>query len=177
MTRNRLLISVVDVRFKGNGLESIEVQDNGVGISIENYETVGESFTVCMAFFALLMLVPALKHYTSKLASYDDLSSLQTFGFRGEALSSLCALSNFHLVTARADDAPKGTRLDFEISGRLKSTQVVASTKGTTVAVENLSQTFLCGDVSWRRTSNENMRRSSPFFKRMLVSALKQSYQ
>ncbi|KAL8728813.1 MAG: hypothetical protein Q9181_005207 [Wetmoreana brouardii] len=80
----------------------------------------------------------ALKHYTSKLSTYDDLSSLQTFGFRGEALSSLCALSNFHVVTARADEAPKGTRLDFETSGKLKATSVVASQKGTTVAVEAL---------------------------------------
>ncbi|KAL9057065.1 MAG: hypothetical protein Q9206_002501 [Seirophora lacunosa] len=110
----------VDVRFKGNGLESIEVQDNGSGISGENYTTI------------------ALKHYTSKLSTYDDLSSLRTFGFRGEALSSLCALSTFHIVTAQADEAPKGTRLDFETSGRLKTTSVVASQKGTTVTVENL---------------------------------------
>lgn len=41
-------------------------------------------------------------------------------------------------MTARVDEAPKGTRLDFEVSGKLKSTQVVASQKGTTVAVENL---------------------------------------
>ena len=63
---------------------------------------------------------------------------MQTFGFRGEALSSLSALSDLHIVTVRAEDAPKGTRLDFETSGRLKSTQVVASQRGTTVAVENL---------------------------------------
>lgn len=80
----------------------------------------------------------ALKHYTSKLSTYNDLSSLQTFGFRGEALSSLCALSNFHILTARASDGPKGTRLDFETSGKLKGTSVAASQKGTTVAVENL---------------------------------------
>ncbi len=84
------------------------------------------------------MCLLALKHYTSKLSSYDDLTSLQTFGFRGEALSSLCALSNFHIITAQADEAPKGARLDFEISGTLKGTQVVASQKGTTVSVENL---------------------------------------
>ena len=110
----------IEVRFRKNGLGSIEVQDNGVGISCENYETI------------------ALKHYTSKLSSYDDLSSLQTFGFRGEALSSLCALSEFHVITARADDAPKGTKLDFETSGKLKSTHVVSSQRGTTVAVEDL---------------------------------------
>ncbi|OJD32163.1 dna mismatch repair protein [Diplodia corticola] len=110
----------IDVRFKNNGLEAIEVQDNGHGISPNDYETI------------------ALKHYTSKLSSYNDLSSLQTFGFRGEALSSLCALSKFHILTARATDGPKGTRLDFETSGKLKGTSVAASQKGTTVAVENL---------------------------------------
>ncbi|KAL9588630.1 MAG: hypothetical protein Q9203_002557 [Teloschistes exilis] len=110
----------VEVRFRANGLESIEVQDNGSGISKENYETI------------------ALKHYTSKLATYDDLSSLHTFGFRGEALSSLCALSNFHIVTAQPDEAPKGSRLDFETSGKLRATSVVASQRGTTVVVETL---------------------------------------
>lgn len=112
--------STVEVRFKNNGLDSIEVQDNGCGISPANYETV------------------ALKHYTSKLSSYEDLSTLQTFGFRGEALSSLCALSTFHIITAQADEAPKGKRLEFEVSGKLKSTTVAASQKGTTASVEAL---------------------------------------
>lgn len=72
------------------------------------------------------------------MATYDDLGSLSTFGFRGEALSSLCALSKFYIVTARENEAPKATRLDFEISGQLKGTNVAAGQKGTTVAVENL---------------------------------------
>ncbi|KAK8159333.1 DNA mismatch repair protein-like protein pms1 [Phyllosticta citrichinensis] len=110
----------IDVRFKNNGLESIEVQDNGHGIAPADYDTI------------------ALKHYTSKLSSYSDLNSLRTFGFRGEALSSLCALSHFHILTARASDGAKGTRLDFELSGKLKGTSVVASQRGTTVVVENL---------------------------------------
>jgi DNA mismatch repair protein PMS2 len=111
---------MIEVRFRNNGLDSIEVQDNGSGIAPDDYETI------------------ALKHYTSKLATYDDLSSLQTFGFRGEALSSLCALSNFHIVTTRASDGPKGTKLDFEQSGKLKGTSVVAAKQGTTVVVETL---------------------------------------
>ncbi|KAI4958258.1 hypothetical protein J4E86_003856 [Alternaria arbusti] len=110
----------VEVRFKNYGLDAIEVQDNGSGISPDDYETI------------------ALKHYTSKLATYDDLSSLQTFGFRGEALSSLCALSNFHIITARPSDGPKGTKLEFEQSGKLKGTSVVAAKQGTTVVVETL---------------------------------------
>jgi DNA mismatch repair protein PMS2 len=110
----------LDVRFKLHGLEAIEVQDNGSGIAPENFESI------------------ALKHYTSKLESYADLSSLETFGFRGEALSSLCALSKFHINTARAVDGAKGTRLDFDISGKLVGTSVVACPKGTTVVVEDL---------------------------------------
>jgi DNA mismatch repair protein PMS2 len=79
-----------------------------------------------------------LKHYTSKLNSYDDLSSLQTFGFRGEALSSLCALSKFHIITTRASEGPKGTKLEFEQSGKLKATSVVAAKQGTSVVVDSL---------------------------------------
>lgn len=112
--------NAVEVRFKNYGLDAIEVQDNGTGIPEANYEGL------------------ALKHYTSKLSTYDDLSELQTFGFRGEALSSLCALSDFSVVTAQAHEAPKGKRLEFEMSGKLKSTSVTAAQKGTSVVVENL---------------------------------------
>lgn len=79
-----------------------------------------------------------MKHYTSKLSSYDDLSTLQTFGFRGEALSSLCALSKFSVITCTQEDAPRATKLEFEISGKLKSTSVVSGQRGTTVFVEDL---------------------------------------
>lgn len=111
-----------DVRFKNQGLDSIEVQDNGSGISPGNYESL------------------ALKHYTSKLSTYSDLGTLETFGFRGEALSSLCALSRFTVITCIQSDVPKGTRLEFETSGKLKGTSVVATQKGTIVSVENLFQ-------------------------------------
>ncbi|KAH0843520.1 hypothetical protein AYO21_07202 [Fonsecaea monophora] len=116
--------TTVEVRFKNHGLDSIEVQDNGSGIAPANYDTL------------------ALKHYTSKLSSFDDLSSLQTFGFRGEALSSLCALSKFSIVTAQADEAPKGKRLDFDSLGKLKSVTVVAAQRGTTASVENLFESL-----------------------------------
>lgn len=79
-----------------------------------------------------------MKHYTSKLSTYSDLESLETFGFRGEALSSLCALSKFSVITCLASDAPKGSRLEFETSGQLRGTSVVAAQKGTTVFVEGL---------------------------------------
>ncbi|KAK4193668.1 mismatch repair endonuclease PMS2 [Podospora australis] len=112
--------TTIDVRFKNQGLDSIEIQDNGSGIAAHNYESI------------------ALKHYTSKLSTYDDLSTLETFGFRGEALSSLCALSKLTVVTCTKNDAPKATKIEFEVSGKLKDTTVVSGQKGTTVTVENL---------------------------------------
>lgn len=80
----------------------------------------------------------ALKHHTSKLSTYSDIASLHTFGFRGEALASLCALSTVTITTCLARDAPKGTKLTFEASGKLKSTSVVAAQRGTTVAIDTL---------------------------------------
>ncbi|KAL7933833.1 hypothetical protein V8C35DRAFT_52262 [Trichoderma chlorosporum] len=112
--------TIIDVRFKNQGLDSIEVQDNGSGISPANYSSV------------------ALKHYTSKLSSYSDIESLQTFGFRGEALASLCALSILTVTTCLEQEAPKGSRLTFHQSGELDGTAVVAAQRGTTVTVENL---------------------------------------
>ncbi|KAJ5225961.1 hypothetical protein N7468_007186 [Penicillium chermesinum] len=112
--------TTLEIRFKNNGLDLIEVQDNGGGISPENYENV------------------ALKHYTSKLSSYDDLASLHTFGFRGEALSSLCALADFQIVTAQANQAPRANRLEFEVSGKLRKTQIVAGQRGTTASVAGI---------------------------------------
>jgi DNA mismatch repair protein PMS2 len=79
-----------------------------------------------------------LKHYTSKLSTYDDLASLNTFGFRGEAISSLCALADFHIITAQAQQAPRANRLDFEQSGKLRKPQIVAGQKGTTASVEGI---------------------------------------
>ncbi|KAK5998173.1 DNA mismatch repair protein PMS2 [Cladobotryum mycophilum] len=112
--------SAIDVRFKNQGLDLIEVQDNGSGISPENYPSV------------------ALKHHTSKLSSYTDIASLHTFGFRGEALASLCALSILTVTTCLAEDVPKGSKLTFEPSGKLKDTNLIASPRGTTVSVEKL---------------------------------------
>ncbi|KPM35570.1 hypothetical protein AK830_g11004 [Neonectria ditissima] len=110
----------IDVRFKNQGLDLIEILDNGTGISPNNYPSV------------------ALKHHTSKLSSYSDIASLQTFGFRGEALASLCALSVLSVITCQASDVPKGAKLTFEPSGELKGTTVVAAQRGTAVSVEKL---------------------------------------
>ncbi|EIN06510.1 DNA mismatch repair protein MutL [Punctularia strigosozonata HHB-11173 SS5] len=111
----------IEVRFKDYGLQSIEVVDNGCGIAEQDWESV------------------ALKHHTSKLSSFSDLSTIRTFGFRGEALSSLCALSdNVTVTTSTTESAPMGTVLSFDRAGRLKGTSKIARQRGTTTLVSGL---------------------------------------
>lgn len=66
-----------------------------------------------------MLSTPALKHHTSKLQAFTDLESVETFGFRGEALSSLCALSEVSIVTCTAEQAGVGTSLTYDSNGKL----------------------------------------------------------
>jgi len=81
--------------------------------------------------------VVALKHHTSKLADFVDLQSLATFGFRGEALSSLCALGNLTVET-RTKKESVATHLTFDHSGLVVAEKKTARQVGTTVTVSKL---------------------------------------
>lgn len=83
------------------------------------------------------MQVLALKHHTSKLSEFHDLQSLTTFGFRGEALSSLCALGNLTVETRTVNEAV-ATHLTFDHSGVLVGERKTARQVGTTVTVKKL---------------------------------------
>lgn len=63
-----------EVRLKDHGADLLEVIDNGSGVEPENFQAL------------------TLKHFTSKISDFTDVATVETFGFRGEALSSLCAL-------------------------------------------------------------------------------------
>lgn len=65
------------------------------------------------------------------------MQELSTFGFRGEALSSLCALADVSVVTRTADGAA-GVRLTYDHAGKLTGTVATARATGTTVAVREL---------------------------------------
>lgn len=79
----------------------------------------------------------ALRHHTSKLAEFHDLQSLTTFGFRGEALSSLCSLGNLTIETRTKNEAV-ATLLTFDRSGLLIKEEKTARKIGTTVTVNKL---------------------------------------
>ncbi|KAI9501695.1 hypothetical protein BX070DRAFT_228279 [Coemansia spiralis] len=110
----------VDIKMKDSGLASITVTDNGHGISEKDFATL------------------CRKHWTSKISSFEDLQCVATFGFRGEALSSLCAVASVTISTATSDSAPMGVQLDYDHNGELISQKPVARERGTTVQLTKL---------------------------------------
>ncbi|XP_056286683.1 mismatch repair endonuclease PMS2 isoform X1 [Pseudoliparis swirei] len=113
----------VDVRLKECGAELVEVSDNGKGVEEANFEGL------------------TLKHHTSKLKDFSDLIRVETFGFRGEALSSLCALSVLSVVTCH-ESSQVGTKLVFDHKGHLVQRSPHPRQQGTTVSLQQLFYTL-----------------------------------
>jgi DNA mismatch repair protein MutL len=108
----------IEVEVEGGGQKRIEVIDDGVGIASEE--------------------VPLAVHRyaTSKLEDEDDLFSIHTLGFRGEALSSICAVARMEIVTRAAQDEA-GTRLRAE-GGEIGKPKSIGAPVGTRVKVRDL---------------------------------------
>ncbi|KAF1543928.1 Mismatch repair endonuclease PMS2, partial [Eudyptula albosignata] len=113
----------IDIKLKDHGAELIEVSDNGGGVEEENFEGL------------------TLKHYTSKIQDFSDLIHVETFGFRGEALSSLCALSDVTIFTCHKS-AKVGTRLVFDHNGKITQKIPFPRQQGTTVNIQQLFYTL-----------------------------------
>lgn len=110
--------TAITVEIKEGGIEFIRVTDNGGGI---------ERSQVRNAF---------LRHATSKISQVKDLQTLQSLGFRGEALSSIAAVSKVEIVTKTAGNMT-GIRYCLE-GGRETEFEEVGAPDGTTFIVRNL---------------------------------------
>ncbi len=108
----------IEVFIKGAGKTLIQVSDDGEGMSQED------------------ALLSVRRHATSKISDIDDLTNIRSYGFRGEALSSIAAVSIFELKTERFDD-DLGTLIRIDEAGEI-TTERGSFSKGTTVAVKNL---------------------------------------
>ena len=108
----------ITVEIKGGGISLIRVTDNGGGIP---------GGDVPSAF---------LRHATSKIREAEDLASLTSLGFRGEALSSIAAVSRVELITKTQDDLA-ATRYVIE-GGREVLREEVGAPSGTTIIVRDL---------------------------------------
>jgi DNA mismatch repair protein MutL len=108
----------IDIDLAGGGVKLIRIADNGAGIARDE------------------LPLALARHATSKIASLDDLESIASLGFRGEALASIASVSRFAL-TSRAAGAAHAWRIEAE-GGRIESTQPAALSEGTTVTVQEL---------------------------------------
>ena len=108
----------ITVEIREGGRTYIRVTDNGCGIPSEEAET---------AF---------MRHATSKISTEQDLDRIETLGFRGEALASICAVARVELITKTAD-SKSGRRLVVE-SSRVLENSATGCPDGTTVTVRDL---------------------------------------
>ena len=103
-----------------HGLDTIEVSDNGSGITESDWPLVGTTSFTAHRGNAEVTLSVGLKHHTSKLPSLSTLAHVRTFGFRGEAISSLCALCESVIVTTSTkESAPMGAVIKLGRDGRV----------------------------------------------------------
>uniref|UniRef100_A0A2K5ID82 HMG box domain-containing protein n=1 Tax=Colobus angolensis palliatus TaxID=336983 RepID=A0A2K5ID82_COLAP len=109
----------VDVKLENYGFDKIEVRDNGEGIK------------------AVDAPVMAMKYYTSKINSHEDLENLTTYGFRGEALGSICCVAEV-LITTRTAADNFSTQYVLDGSGHILSQKPSHLGQGTTVTALRL---------------------------------------
>ncbi len=108
----------ITVEIKRGGISYIRVADDGCGIA---YEDVPNAF---------------VRHATSKVFAKEDLESINTLGFRGEALASVCAVGKVEMVTKRAED---GFGTSYRImDGEIQEYDRTGCSNGTSIIIRDL---------------------------------------
>ena len=110
--------TIISVDIKDSGKKLIKVVDNGSGMDEEDAKN-------CV-----------IRHATSKINSTDDLFSIQTLGFRGEALASIAAVSRLGITTKKKNEL-EGFNLVLE-GGKIVSSGPIGVNEGTTIEVHDL---------------------------------------
>ena len=118
---------MIDISIEGGGIDKIAVSDNGTGISRDDCE-------ICLQ-----------RHSTSKVSTKEDIDAISTYGFRGEALASIAAVSDVR-VTAQTKEEDVGTL----IVSRVGEPPIVSASSrpvGTTVEV-NATRVLQTADLT-----------------------------
>ncbi|RDA96111.1 hypothetical protein CP533_1739 [Ophiocordyceps camponoti-saundersi (nom. inval.)] len=118
--------TAVEILVKDGGLKMLQITDNGCGIQKDDLAILCE------------------RHTTSKLAAFEDLSSIGTYGFRGEALASISHIAHLTVTTKTKDSAVawRAHYLDGKLAppkpGQPAEPKAVAGRPGTQITVEDL---------------------------------------
>ncbi|KXS17799.1 hypothetical protein M427DRAFT_54388 [Gonapodya prolifera JEL478] len=124
----------IQVVFRDHGAVGFSVADNGHGIPKEDLPALGQ------------------KHHTSKIRSFSDLGQVSTYGFRGEALNSLCAIADVSIVTATKE--PLGFELQLSSTSTLDAPpKPAARARGTTISVTNLFRSLPVRQQEFKRNA------------------------
>lgn len=108
----------INIEIKNGGISYIRITDNGKGILPDDMEIAFE------------------RHATSKIRSADDLESVKSMGFRGEALASIASIARIEMKSKVAEN-PNGYEIVVE-GGTLITKEETGCPQGTTITVENL---------------------------------------
>ncbi len=130
--------SRIQVEIRAGGIEYIRVSDDGIGIPPDQVELAFQRFA------------------TSKLSVADDLESVSTLGFRGEALPSIASIARVEMRT-RAHDQDSGSRIEIE-DGETLSLSSAGLPVGTTLIVRNLFRNFPARRKFLRSPASEHTR-------------------
>jgi DNA mismatch repair protein MutL len=125
----------ITIELRAGGKEMIRIVDNGAGI---------DPGDVPLAFE---------RHATSKILTVDDLYDVHSFGFRGEALPSIAAVSRVEMATRRRGDVA-GTRIVVE-NGRILANEAVGCPEGTSIAVSRIFDSLPVRKKFLRQDSTE----------------------
>lgn len=110
----------IDIALKENGLELISVEDDGDGISFDNLP-----YAFC-------------RHATSKISRFEDLYTLNSFGFRGEALASIASIARITCTSSPIEDLSLGGKIEIHGGKEIAHTPFHSSKKGTSLFIQDL---------------------------------------
>lgn len=110
--------SYISIEIENGGKDLIRIVDNGSGIDKDD---VNKAF---------------LRHATSKINTVEDLSSLESLGFRGEALASIAAVSKLEMLT-KTEEALIGLRIVLD-GGKIREKEATSANRGTQISVRDL---------------------------------------
>lgn len=130
--------SRIQIEIRSGGIEYIRVTDDGTGIAADQVELAFQRFA------------------TSKLSDADDLESVSTLGFRGEALPSIASIARIEMRT-RAHDEDSGAHIKLE-DGEILSLSSAGLPVGTTLIVRNLFRNFPVRRKFLRSPASEHTR-------------------
>lgn len=109
----------IEIDIEAGGVRSIKIRDNGCGISEDE------------------LPIALQRHATSKIGSLEDLVSVMTMGFRGEALSSVSSVSRMS-ITSRTKSAERGSTVNYDSTTGELETKPASHSVGTTITVADL---------------------------------------